>query len=167
MDEKERLRLGLQHTRRFTDLVLADIVEQDDWIRRPVPGSNHALWIAGHLAVATNAFIGWVDASQRVELGDYAELFGKGSDPLDQLQAYPNPDDVQRRLQERGNAFLQLLHRTEPEEFSREVSEGPEFMHDVGSVFQMAIWHESLHAGQLTVIHRMIGRPAFTARSTT
>ncbi|MGI9474153.1 MAG: DinB family protein [Rubripirellula sp.] len=163
MSLKEQLRHGLEHTRGFTDQVLSEIVDDNDWVRRPVPDANHALWIAGHLAFATNAFIGFVDPTRKDNANDGASLFGKGIQSVEDLNAYPKPGDVAQYLTERGRTFIELLSETE--DFDRVVTEGPAFMHDVGAVFQMAIWHEALHSGQLTVIHRMIGQPAFTSRN--
>lgn len=157
MQWKERVKRALQHTRGFTDRVLGEFAMAEDWIRRPAEGGNHALWIAGHLGYATNGFIGWVDPSRKVERDDYVTLFGKGSVPQDELSAYPPPGDVQAFLSERGTVLLELLDQCTDADLARPVSQGPAFMDDVGAVFQMAIWHESLHSGQLAVIHRMLG----------
>ena len=164
MDLQERLKRSLLHTRGFTDAVLGEIVSDDDWIRRPVPHSNHALWIAGHLGYATNAFIGFIDASQKQSPENYPTLFGKGSELVDDLAAYPKPAEVTKYLSERSEVFLSMLDQCSEEDFLREVSEGPAFMDDVGAVFQGAIWHEALHAGQLSVIHRMIGQSPLSDR---
>ncbi len=164
MDLKERLRRGLQHTRWFTDRVLSEIRLPDDWVRRPCPTANHAIWIAGHLGLATNSFIGFVDSSKKVERDDWVPLFGQRTEPIDDLMAYPAPSEVAAFLTERGNVLIGLLDECSDDDFAREVSDGPAFMYDVGAVFQMAAWHEALHAGQLTVIHRMIGETPIADR---
>jgi uncharacterized damage-inducible protein DinB len=33
----------------------------------------------------------------------------------------------------------------------------PEFLPDVGSVFELAVWHEGQHRGQLSVARRALG----------
>lgn len=164
MELKERLKRALQHSRRFTDKVLGEITRAEDWVRRPNASTNHAMWIAGHLGLATNSFIGFVDATKKDCREDLAPLFGKGSRPLDDLRAYPTPADVTSFLTERGRVFMGLLDRCADDDFTRQVTQGPSFMYDVGAVFQMAAWHETLHAGQLTVIHRMIGKTPIADR---
>ena len=72
-------------------LTLRDMAEASDWVRRPMPGSNHTIWIAEHQAVSTNALIGWVKPSRKTDLGGYADLFGQGSKPLDHQTAYLIP----------------------------------------------------------------------------
>jgi len=157
MDLKERLTRGLQHAQWFTDKVLSDITPGPDWLRRPVPEANHAMWIVGHLAVATNAFIGFVDPSKKDLPEEYGRLFGKGSQPTDSLDDYPAPEEVLAKQQERNKTFADLLQQCSPEDLEREVPEGPGFMFDVAAVFHMGAWHEALHGGQLTIIHRMLG----------
>lgn len=164
MELKQRLRQGLEHARGFTDRILGEIQRDEDWIRRPTDNANHALWIAGHLAYATNAFIGFVDPSQKQVQENFPALFGKGSQLQDTLSAYPTPNEVVGLLSERGQVFLGLLDACSEEDFVRPVPQGPAFMHDVGAVFQLAAWHEALHAGQLTTIHRMLGNSPLTDR---
>ena len=81
MDLKERLKRALNHSRHFTDKVLG-VSMADDLVRRSVDGTNHALWIAGHLGLATNAFIGFVDPSKKDPREDLGPLFGMGTQPL-------------------------------------------------------------------------------------
>ena len=164
MELKARLKRALLYARGFTDQVLAEITMAEDWIRRPVPGANHALWIAGHLAYATNGFVGFVDPDSRLSRDDLASLFGKGTVPQDSLSAYPPPSEITALLTERGNAFVAALDRCTAQDLEREVTSGPAFMYDVASVFHMGVMHEALHAGQLTVIHRMLGQVPLTDR---
>ena len=164
MELKQRLRSGLEHSRGFTAKVLSEIESDADWIRRPVPAANHALWIAGHLGYATNGFIGMVDPARKRSQDDYAQLFGKGSQCVDELSAYPPPAVVKGFWLERSAAFVELLDACSEEDLTREVPQGPGFMPDVAAVFQMGVWHEALHAGQLTIIHRMLGQTPLTER---
>lgn len=164
MDLKARLAKALLHTRWFTDKLLSEIPPGESWVQVPVAGSNHALWIAGHLGLATNAFIGFVDEAKKVQRDDIGALFGKGSQPTYKLADYPDPEEVVNFLSERGATFLKILEECSAEDLDREVPQGPEFMYDVGAVFQMAAWHEALHSGQLTVIHRMIGQSPIADR---
>ncbi len=164
MELKERLKQGLEHSRGFAEKVFSEIGPDENWVKRPTADTNHALWIAGHLGAATNAFIGFVDETKKVEQEEYGRLFGKGSQPLNKLEDYPKPSEVVAFLSERGTTFLEILEKCTQDDLSREVPQGPEFMYDVGAVFQMAAWHEALHSGQLSVIHRMIGQSPIADR---
>jgi uncharacterized damage-inducible protein DinB len=145
--------------------ILKEITDPADWIRRPVPGSNHAMWIAGHLAYADDAFLGMIDPGKASPREGFKDLFGKGSTPLDSLEAYPAHTDILEYLEDRRKAFYRALNDCSEEDFNKPTPEGaPAFMYDVGAVFQMCVWHESLHSGQLTVIHRMLGHQPLAGR---
>lgn len=165
MQLKERLEQAIIHSSQFTDQLFSEIQSDEDWIRRSCENGNHAVWIAGHLAMATNFFIGLIEPSRKLDPGTWAKLFGKGSEPLDDLAAYPAPATLLEYLAERRKSFLELLASLSGEDLEREVPEGPPFMFDVGAVFQMSVWHESLHAGQLSVIHRLAGHSPLTSRN--
>ena len=61
---KERMRQALETSRGFTERLLADFDTPDQWLTTGVDGGNHPLWIAGHLAVADNAFVNLVSADR-------------------------------------------------------------------------------------------------------
>ena len=164
MNLKDRLRQGLEHSRGFAEKVFSEIGTEENWVKRPTEGANHALWIAGHLGYATNAFISFVDSSKAIKRSEFGALFGKGSQPKDSLSEYPTPGEIHEFWAERSMAFINLLGECSDEDLNRKVPQGPAFMHDVAAVFQMAVWHEALHAGQLTVIHRMLGETPIADR---
>lgn len=164
MNFKERLKHGLEHSRGFTAKVFAEIGDDENWVRRPTGGANHALWIAGHLGVATNYFIGLIDPTKAQNRKEYGLLFGKGSQPKDSLSEYPSPEEIKGFWSERATAFIDLLDACTDDDLEREIPKGPGFMPDVASVFQMAVWHEALHSGQLSVIHRLVGQTPIADR---
>ncbi|MFG0331929.1 MAG: DinB family protein [Maioricimonas sp. JB049] len=165
MTYKERLKRALLQARGLTMGMLNEITAPEDWIRRAVPGSNHALWIVGHLGVADNAFLGFLVPEKKVERDGYAELFGRGSTVRDELSAYPEPAELVEFMQERRRVLYGILDDCTDEDFTRPTpDEAPPFMFDWGAVFHMTAWHESLHSGQLTVIHRMLGQPPLFGR---
>jgi hypothetical protein len=67
-------------------------------------------------------------------------------------------------MRERRAALLCVLDELDESAFSQAMPKGtPDFLSDVASVFEMAIWHEGMHSGQLTVARRALGhQPLFT-----
>ncbi len=165
MDLKKRSKLALSHTRGFTEQVLSEFQQPQDWIRRASPNSNHAIWIAGHILYAENFFTGLVDPSQKQDFSKYASLFGKGSSLADNLDNYPSPEEILQLLKDQRKIFREVLNNCTEEDFQRKIEDGPAFMFDVAAVFQMSVWHESLHCGQLTVIHRSLGNSPLADRA--
>lgn len=165
MEVKDNMSAMLIHARTFTEGVLAELKEEKHWFTRACPGGNHAMWITGHLAAAENAFVGLIRPEMKLDFAEYAKLFGRGSAPMDDASVYPERDDVLQVLRERRNALLQALQDCSLEDLSRAAPAGaPPFMTNIAKVFQGAVWHESLHSGQLTVIHRTLGNAPLGGR---
>ena len=63
-------------------------------------------------------------------------------------------------MRERREVLLDILAGLSQEDLTEPVPPGtPEMMYDVGSMFEVAAWHEALHAGQVTVTLRAMGVP--------
>src|SRR5687767_10775158 len=71
-------------------------------------GGNHAMWIAGHLAVVEGRLQQMLHGTPN-PVHQWKPLFDWGSEPLDDLAAYPPFEDVLqmfRQLREQTHAFL-------------------------------------------------------------
>jgi hypothetical protein len=66
-------------------------------------------------------------------------------------------------MRERRRALLDVLDGLSDEDLARKTPVGaPEFLPDVASVFELAIWHEGQHSGQVSVARRALGhKPLF------
>jgi hypothetical protein len=61
-------------------------------------------------------------------------------------------------MRERREALLGVLDKLSDEDLAKPMPPGtPDFLSDVGSVFEAAVWHEGLHSGQLSVTRRALG----------
>lgn len=165
MSAKERMRGQLEFARNFTEGLLQNFKEPADFTFQVHPKANHAMWFAGHIAHSDNFFISIIDPSKAVEKEGFGELFGMGSQPTSDPSAYPSPEEVLSFLRERRETLLEVLDSLSDEDLAKATPEGtPDFLPDVSSVFEMAAWHEGLHAGQATVASRGLGnRPVFSA----
>jgi hypothetical protein len=158
MDLKQRLKNQLQKARQMSELMLADFRTPEQWVHQVQPGVNHALWFAGHMASADNFFISVLAPAQAIDLGEMKTLFGVGSQPVSDPQAYPPPEQVVARMRERRETLLQILDSLSEADLAKKTPEGtPDFLSDYAAVFETAIWHEGLHAGQLSLARRAIG----------
>lgn len=165
MTETERLLAGLRFAREFSRGLLDEIDSDEQWLARPHDRANHALWFAGHMALVDNSTILLIAPRQAVRLDDYKPLFGMGSTPHDDLSKYPPVEEVRARMDERRDVLLEAAKSLTDEDLNRSTPESsPPFIPTVGAALQFMIWHEGLHAGQITVVHRSLGREPFAGR---
>jgi uncharacterized damage-inducible protein DinB len=160
MELKQRLRRQLVQIRQRSERLLADFQTPQQWTFQVHPNCNHALWFAGHMATSDNFFLSLIDRSRVIPLPEYQSRFGMGSQPTSDPAAYPPPEQVLATMRERRQALLDTLDGLAEDDLARKTPPGtPDFLPDVAAVFEVAIWHEGQHAGQLSVARRALGYP--------
>lgn len=158
MSLQDRLRRQLVKTRDLSEKLLADFHTPEQWVHQVHPGCNHALWFAGHMANSDNFFLSLVAPNQSRPLAGFAPRFGMGSQPTGNVADYPPAADVLETMRERRRTLLGVLDELSDEDLSRPTPAGsPDFLTDFAAVFEMANWHEAMHAGQLSVARRALG----------
>ena len=158
MSRKERIKTLLQVSRSTSEKMLADFKTPKEWTFQVHPDANHALWFAGHMASTDNFFLSWFAPEKSQDLPGYKEKFGMGSKPVCDPAAYPPAADVLAVMRERRQTLLALLDRLSDADLEKPKPKGgPEFMSDVGSVFEFIPWHEGLHTGQISIARRALG----------
>jgi hypothetical protein len=127
---------------------------------RQVAGAvNHPAWVIGHLTYSCQAIGGEVGIVPWLP-GNWQELFGTGSTPLDRPNVYPGKPDllaaladgqsrVVRRLAELGEA---VLGAPLPDERHRTM-----FPTIGDAVLHILTSHAAVHVGQVTVWRRVVG----------
>lgn len=160
MSLKERIKANLTQARDMTEGILASFQSPEDWTYQVHPKANHALWIAGHLGHADNFFLTLLDPEKGVEKEGWSEAFGMGSQPTSDPAAYPPVAEVLEFFRERRQTLLDILENLPEADLAKKTPEGsPEFLSDFEQVLEVAVWHEGVHSGQLTVAHRALGNP--------
>jgi uncharacterized damage-inducible protein DinB len=155
---KQRLQRQLVNMRQMSERLLADFKTPSEWTFQVHPACNHALWFAGHMATSDNFFLSLVAPDNAKQLPDFQTKFGMGSQPTSDPAAYPPPESVLATMRERRQALLDVLEPMSDEDLARKTPAGaPEFLPDVASVFELAVWHEGQHNGQLSVARRALG----------
>jgi uncharacterized damage-inducible protein DinB len=160
----DRLIRQLKKSREFCDKLLDAFKSPEDWTHQVAPGTNHALWFAGHMALSDNFFIGMVEPTKKRDLDDWDKQFGMGSAPTSDPDEYPPAAEVLDVMRERRGVLVEILGKMSDAELERPTSaDMAAFCPDYGSIFEMATWHEGLHAGQVTMVRRALGhKPVFS-----
>ena len=158
MSLKQRLKQQLTSARGISERILNDFHTPDEWLHQIHPGTNHALWFAGHMGQTDNFFITLLDPTQAAPRAGWGEMFGMGSQPTGNPDDYPPVAEVLDYMRDRRQTLLAVLERLSEDELETPTPQGsPEFLADYGMVFQAASWHEGMHTGQLTTVRRSLG----------
>jgi len=148
---------NLTFARGLTEM-LYDGISPDKLLHAPFPGANHALWIMGHLATTDDMFLGKLMPREPKLLAKWGELFGMGSKPVGDAAAYPSFDEIRAAFRNMREELMGWLKSQDDAAMARPLPEGLEmFAPNLATFMGNLAAHESLHAGQLTVIRKHLG----------
>jgi uncharacterized damage-inducible protein DinB len=167
MQLKAHARFALEFSRRLLEGILSEL-EGSDWFYQAHEKSNYPLWVVGHLGLADNMFINRFRPERVKKPEGWDALFWFGSQMLPST-AYPPVDEVLAYFRERRQALLQLLEELTDAELDAPAPAPGERSPiagapSIGQLFLFASQHESLHAGQLTIAHRAVGKAPLIGR---
>lgn len=160
MDLKSRIERQLRKVREVTETLLSTFQTPEHWTLQMHDQANPPLWVAGHLGTVDNFMLRLLAPDKAVANGAYQAKFGMGSRPTSNPADYPPPAEVVEFMRGRRRVLLEILAGMSDDDLSGPAPRGtPDIMPDVGSIFEMAVWHEALHAGQVTIARRSLGLP--------
>src|SRR5262249_19703331 len=81
MDMKQQIKWQLQTIRQFDEQFLPALKSPADWTHQVFPGSNHALWVVGHLAMVDNNVLAKLFPEKSTPKPGWSEKFGRQSKP--------------------------------------------------------------------------------------
>ena len=167
MNAKALLKQQFARTRAYSENLLADFRTPEQWTHQVHPNANHALWFAGHMGVSDNFFISQVAPERVRQAPEFNERFGTGSQPVGDPAAYPPVPDVLEFMRERRRTLLEVLEGLDDVDLATPAAKSvSNLLPDYAAVFQMAIWHEGLHSGQISVTRRALGHGPVMERET-
>ncbi len=155
-------RQQIEFVRQYTLELLRDVAD-DDWFAIPSGNVSHIAWQVGHLAMAQYGLTLLRTRNRQAEdeqlvSKDFLRCFKKGSQPVADASMYPAPAEIRSVLQ---NIHQQAM--TEIPTFSSSLlSESlpaptAVYPNKLGSILFCSA-HEMLHAGQIGVLRRQLGK---------
>jgi len=153
---------ALKFARRIT-LGLLEGIEDQQFLHRPLPGGNHAMWIVGHIACEDDEFLSELAGRKQQLSKPWHDNFGMGSTPSDDASAYPSIAEIKTQLASLREQFLGWLQTMPEARLGQPLPESwATFAPNYAAFMSTAACHEMLHAGQLTVVRRSLGlKPVF------
>ena len=159
---------SLQWTLDVTLKILPDLREHP--LVRSTPGGkggpgNHTIWTLGHLA-AIEGGVPHILIGESNPVEQWWPMFGIGSEPKDDLTAYPSFDELVNNFRDLRTKNIRLLEHLGEASLDRKPKNIPqgfeEEMKTIGQTFQIIAMHNMIHFGQLTDIRRAAGfKPRF------
>jgi len=133
-----------------TQRMLDQVGELDAWMNRYRPGGPHALWIAGHLAVVEAGALKRYTGAAENPLAHWNDLFGNGSETVDDPAHYPPVAEVLSTLKDARAKYREYLSALSDADLDRaDISIDHLPVRDLQSHVGFMLWHDSHHGAQL------------------
>lgn len=147
---------------KFSDMAMTHLSEMKDApLLRPGPwGGNHAMWIAGHLAVVEGRLHQMLQGGPN-PLHHWKPLFDWGSEPLDDPAAYPPFEKVVeafRDLRKQTHAFLDEAGEAGLDQPTKSQPPGFKGFETAGAAIMIIAGHAIGHMGGMTVVRAAAGK---------
>jgi hypothetical protein len=161
--ELDRILEQIRFARTYTLQLLED-VEPASWFRRPAEGVTHIAWQVGHLAMAEYRL-----ALERVRgrrpddaalIDDaFLALFGNQSIPDPDPAKNPPPDAIRTVLDRVHEQTLRETAALDPAALAQPPEKAHRLAKTKGAALLWCAQHELIHAGQIGLLRRLLGRP--------
>ena len=155
---------NISFAREYTLETLSGI-EPDDWFRQAEGSVSHLAWQIGHLAMAEYGLTmlrirGKEPADESLISKNFLRKFKKGSTPVFDAAEYPAIEEILAVFHAvHEQALAELSTYTSDDQFA-ETLPAPYavYPNKLGSILFCSC-HEMLHAGQIGMIRRLLGKP--------
>ena len=161
MDIKQLLRFQLEQARGMTEQLLPEFKTREDWLFQVHPKANNAIWVVGHLGLADNFMMKFIDPEGDQRPDGYEEFFWFGTSPTSDGTNLPPTEEVRAYFDDRRVNLMRVLEEISDEKLAEAIPPDTPFsnMPSYGQIFAFNAMHEGIHFGQLTMCHRGLGNP--------
>lgn len=163
---RARIEVAIKHVefaRQYTSQFLDDLTP-DEWFWRPHEGVTHIGWQIGHLAMAEYALTmirirGKEPEDAELISNEFFRKFQKGTTPSESSADMPSPETIRSVFDAVHRQAMSELVKYTDEDLDVRLPE-PHALFDtkLGSIFFCGS-HEMLHAGQIGLLRRLMGKP--------
>ena len=148
-------RMGLKMLRGMCD----DLTEAE-FHHQPVPGTNSAAWIVGHLAVVARRTADRLGATELPVLTeDYIAQFSTTKKPAEDQRALPGKEELLALLDVCVTKLTDALKNLPADALTQPNPAPSRFATNYGEAILFGSLHITMHCGQLSTIRRSLGRP--------
>jgi DinB superfamily len=153
----------VERTRRYTEQFLGRLTP-GEWFWHPQALTTHVAWQVGHLAVAQynlclRRIRGRAAADEALMPEEFFDCFKLGSQPAAGAENNPPLVEIQRVFAAvLAQSLAELAERTDEELDVPADPPHPAFQTKLGGI-EYAPLHEMVHAGQIALLRRLMGKP--------
>ena len=136
-------------------------LKPEEYLHRVVPKANCVAWILGHLTLTERRALGalGVDPARLPKLPEGFEKRFARDETAPQSGDYGDVSILLPLWDQHRQLLIDTVKTAPPEQLGRKVEQPRPFFSTVGEMVSFMAIHGTMHAGQITIIRRSLGRP--------
>jgi len=139
---------------RFTD-----DLKSEDFLHRPTPKANCTAWLVGHLALADRRMLTLLGAGDLPSLPAGFEKQFSRDEGCPQAQAFGDVSVLLPIFDQHRDRLIAAVKNASPDQLNKPLEKPMPMAKTLGELINFMSLHTSMHAGQITIIRRSLGRP--------
>jgi hypothetical protein len=137
--------------------LMADMTPQD-YLHRPTPQANCAAWIIGHLTLSERAALKALGGPLPELPEGYERRFSR-DEGCPQAAEFGDTSRLVDLFDEHRTRLIAAVRAATPEQLAKPLDKPRPLFSTVGEMAQFMALHGAMHAGQISMIRRTLGRP--------
>lgn len=142
---------------------MLDGLDEDQWFWTPQQFPTHIAWQVGHVAVAQYGLTlfrqrGRADVDSELMTGSQRKLFMKGTTPDGDRAVYPSREVILAMMERVNTRMLAEIDSFDGAQLDEPVDPPHAAFDNRYGALVFAAHHEMLHAGQIGMLRRMMGK---------
>ena len=130
----------------------------DEYLHRPAPKANCTAWLIGHLTLSDRAVLKRLGAPLP-ELPEGFEHRFSRDEGCPQAAEFGDVSKLMSLFDEHRSRLVATIRAAPPELLDKPLDKPHPMFSNVGEVATFIALHGAMHAGQITIIRRSLGRP--------
>ena len=148
---------GLIFSQQMLQKFTEDLSPQE-LLHRPTPKANCAAWLIGHLAVTDRKVLGQFKAEQPQAIDGFDQRFSR-DEGCPQAEEFGDLSVLLPVFHEHRERVIAFVRSASDEALDRPLDMPHPRFKTIGELANFVSLHTMMHAGQISIIRRSLGRP--------
>ena len=134
-------------------------LKPEEYLHRPTPASNCAAWLIGHLTLTERNALKALGAGDLPPLPDGFEKRFSRDEGCPQAGEFGDATALMPLFNQHRERLIDAVRRATPQQLDAPLEKPRPLFNTVGAMAHFMAIHVAVHAGQITMIRRSLGRP--------
>jgi hypothetical protein len=152
----------IAHSLRISQILLnryCEDLKPEEYLHRPCPGGNCAAWLIGHLILTERRGLERLGVTDLPPLPDDFEKRFSRDPEAPKASDFGNVTDLMPLFNSHRQMTIDKVKQAPPDLLEKPLDKPHPLFATVGQFANFLGAHATMHAGQITIIRRSLGRP--------